>query len=213
MRICRLKAAALCALLATTTLSGCFPLIAGGMLTTALVATDRRTSGIVVEDNASEFRIGNRISTRFGNDAHVNVHSFNRIVLLTGEVRNEEVRKGVEEIARSAENVRTVINETAAMSSSSISERAGDSLLADKIRARYLSEGHFQATVVATIVERHEVFLMGMVTPAEADEATRVASTTSGVERVVKVFEYLDPARLPPQPARQDSALPSDAQK
>ncbi len=194
--------ATLAAVLAATTLTGCFPLIAGGMLGTALVATDRRTSGTVFDDNTAEVRIDNRISQKYGPDAHVNAHSFNHIVLLTGEVRNAEVRNGVEDIAKASENVRSVVNETAIGPISALADRASDTLLADKVRARYLSEGHFQATVVATVVERHEVFLMGMVTPAEGEEATRVASSTQGVERVVKVFEYLDPASLPSQPPR-----------
>ena len=194
----------LVAALSVTALSGCFPLIAGGMIGTALVATDRRTSGTVFDDNTAEVRISNRISAKYGPEAHVNAHSFNHIVLLTGEVRNADVRAGVEEIAKASENVRTVVNETAIAPISALADRASDTLLAEKIRARYLSEGHFQATVVATVVERHEVFLMGMVTPAEAEEATRVASSTSGVERVVKVFEYLDPASLPAQPPRAE---------
>ena len=199
---------ALLAASAATALTGCFPIIATGMVTTALVATDRRSSDIVVEDQLIESRVANRIDAKFSNDAHVNVHSFNRIVLLTGEVRTEELRKAVEDVARASDKVRTVVNETASMSTTTFSNRASDTLLANEIRARYVSEGHFQATVVATVVERHEVFLMGLVTPAEAAEAVRVASTTSGVERVVKVFEYIDPASLPPPPARQDSAKP-----
>ncbi len=202
---------ALLAALLSTTVAGCFPIIAGGMIGTALVVTDRRTSGIVFEDQASEVRIGSRISSKYGPEAHVNVHSFNRIVLLTGEVRNAEVRAGIEEIARTSENVRTVVNETAVLPFSALADRASDTLMADKIRARYLSDGHIQATVVATIVERHEVFLMGMVTPAEGEDAARVASSTSGVERVVKVFEYLDPASLPAQPTKSVSPpVPQD---
>lgn len=199
----------LAALVGSSAVSGCFPVIAGGMIGTALVVTDRRTSGIVLEDHASETRLESRISTKFGPDAHVNVHSFNRIVLLTGEVRNDEVRKGVEDIAKAGENVRTVVNETAVAPISAIADRASDTLLADKIRARYVSDGHFQATVVATIVERSEVFLMGMVTPAEGEDAARVASSTSGVARVVKVFEYVDPTTVPAYPAKvEDRKLP-----
>ena len=197
----RLFGAVTCALAASLVLSACFPIIAGGMITGALVAADRRTSGIVLEDNTSEIRISSRISKKYGNDAHVNVHSFNRLVLLTGEVANDEVRKGVEEQASGSENVRSVVNETVVGPASSLSNRASDTLLADRIRARYLGDGHFAANIVATIVERHEVFLMGLVTPQEADAITQLASTTSGVERVVKVFEYVDPASLPPRPA------------
>ena len=197
----RLIVAAGLAVLASLGLSACFPLVATGMVTGTLVAVDRRTSGIVVEDNASELRISNRISAKFHDDQHVNVHSFNRIVLLTGEVRNEEIRKGVEEIAQSSENVRSVVNETAVLPFSSLSDRASDSLLANKIRARYIGDGGFSANIASTVVERHEVFLMGMVTEQEAEQIAKVASTTQGVERVVKVFEYIDPATIHPPAA------------
>ena len=205
----RVFAAAACALAASLSLSACFPLVAGGMITGALVAVDRRTSGIVVEDNASEFRIGNRIGSRFGTQAHVNVHSFNRIVLLTGEVFNEDVRKGVEEIAAGSENVRSVVNQTIVAPASSLSDRAADTLLADRIRAKFISDGHFPANAVATIVERHEVFLMGLVTAKEGDTIAAIASSTSGVERVVKVFEYIDPATAAAQTAPDAAAKPA----
>jgi osmotically-inducible protein OsmY len=205
----RLLFAAVLAVLASSTLSACFPLVATGMITGALVAADRRTSGIVVEDNASEFRIGNRISTKYGSDAHVNVHSFNRIVLLTGEVHTEEIRKGVEELAKAAENVRSVVNEVSVGPISALADRAGDTLLADKIRARYIGDGHFPANIVATVVERKEVFLMGMVTPQEAEDITRIASTTTGVDRVVKVFEYIDPASIRPPAAPVKDSSPA----
>jgi osmotically-inducible protein OsmY len=192
--------------LACTVLNACFPIIAGTMVTSALVAADRRSSGILLEDKELGIRISNRISAKYGNDAHINVSSFNRIVLLTGEVKNEEVRAGVEKIAKDTENVRNVINESAVAITSSISDRTRDTYLAEKIRAHYITDGHFQANVVSTIVERQEVFLMGIVTPAEGEEAARVASNTSGVARVVKLFEYVEPSKLPPLPAVQDSA-------
>jgi osmotically-inducible protein OsmY len=197
------------AVLASSTLTACFPLVATGMITGALVAADRRTSGIVLEDNNSGFRIGNRISAKYGADAHVNVHSFNRIVLLTGEVHSEEIRKGVEEIAQGAENVRSVVNEVVVGPISALADRAGDSLLAQKIRTRYIGDGHFPANIVATVVERKEVFLMGMVTPQEAEDITRIASTTSGVDRVVKVFEYIDPASIKPPSAPVKDSSPA----
>jgi osmotically-inducible protein OsmY len=205
----RLLMAISTSLLACSLLNACFPLAAGGMLTGAFVAADRRSSGTLLEDKEIILRIENRISSKFKDDAHVNVNSFNRIVLLTGEVRNEEVRKGVEQIAKDAENVRSVINETAMVITSSLSDRARDVYIADKIRARYVTDGHLQASVISTIVERQEVFLMGLVTPNEGEEAARVASNTSGVLKVVKLFEYVDPAKLPPPPAIQDSAAPA----
>lgn len=181
---------------ATLGLSACIPLVATGVVTGTLVAVDRRTSGIILEDNGIESRISNRISAKYDADSHVNVRSFNRIVLLTGEVRNDEVRKGVQEIAEAAENVRSVVNETAVAPNSSITDRASDTLLANKVRARLVGDGRFPANIVSTVVERHEVFLMGMVTGQEAEDITSVASTTEGVQRVVKVFEYVDPSSI-----------------
>jgi osmotically-inducible protein OsmY len=202
----RLFNAILVSFLACATLNACFPIVAGGMVTGAFVAADRRSSGTLLEDKEIILRIENRINGKYKDDAHINVNSFNRIVLLTGEVKNEEVRKGVEQIAKDAENVRSVVNESAVVITSSFSDRTRDIYLADKIRARYITDGHLQASVISTIVERQEVFLMGLVTPAEGEEAARVASNTSGVLKVVKLFEYVDPAKLPPLPAVQDSA-------
>jgi len=193
-------------LLACSLLNACFPIVAGGMLTGALVASDRRTSATLLVDKEIIIRVENRISAKFKDDAHINVNSFNRIVLLTGEVKNEEVRLGVEQIAKDAENVRSVVNESAAVIVSSFADRARDTYLADKIRARYVTDGHIQASLVSTIVERQEAYLMGLVTPGEGEEAARVASNTSGVLKVVKLFEYVDPAKLPPPPAIQDSS-------
>jgi osmotically-inducible protein OsmY len=193
-------------LMACLSLNACVPLVAGGMLTGAFIAADRRTSGTLLEDKEIILRIENRISAKYKDDAHINVNSFNRIVLLTGEVKNDEVRTGIEQIAKAAENVRSVVNESAIVITSSYADRSRDTYLAEKIRARYITEGHFQASVVSTVVERQEVFLMGLVTPAEGEDAARVASYTSGVTRVVKLFEYLDPKKMPPPPAIQDSA-------
>jgi osmotically-inducible protein OsmY len=193
-------------LIASLSLNACVPLVAGGMLTGAFIAADRRTSGTLLEDKEIILRIENRISAKYKDDAHINVNSFNRIVLLTGEVKNDEVRTGVEQIAKAAENVRSVVNESAVVITSSYADRSRDTYLAEKIRARYITDGHFQASVVSTVVERQEVFLMGLVTPAEGEDAARVASYTSGVTRVVKLFEYLDPKKMPPPPAIQDSA-------
>jgi osmotically-inducible protein OsmY len=194
---------------AVASLNACVPILAGGMVTSALVIADRRSSGTMLEDQETAIRIGNRINAKFGDDAHVNVTSFNHIVLLTGEVRNDEMRKVVETIARDAGNVRNVINETAILPFSAVADRANDTYLADKVRARYVTDGHFQPSVVNTIVERQEVFLMGLVTPAEGEEAARVASNTTGVVRVVKLFEYLDPTKMPPAPAAPNSVAGS----
>ena len=174
-------------------LQGCFPLVATGMVETGLVVADRRTSGAQLEDQGIEFRASHAISERYGDRAHINVTSFNRNLLLTGQVPDQETRKGVEALARATTNVRAVIDETTVAGSSSFSERANDSYLSAKVLARMAADanGQFSPVHVSVTTEDSVVYLMGLVTHAEGDAASNIASTTSGVRRVVKVFEYI----------------------
>ncbi|MHB8352885.1 MAG: BON domain-containing protein [Burkholderiales bacterium] len=174
-------------------LQGCFPLVATGMVGTGLVAADRRTSGAQLDDQGIEFRAGRAISEKYGDKVHVNVTSFNRNLLLTGEVPDQEIRKNIEALARGITNVRSVVNETAIAGNSSFSERANDSYLSTKVHARMVTDanGQFSPVQISVTTEDNVVYLMGLVTHAEGDAASAIASTTSGVRRVVKVFEYL----------------------
>ena len=175
---------------AATQLSGCFPLAVTGMGTAALMATDRRTTGIYIEDESIEWKVGARMRGEFPG-AHVNATSFNRRVLLTGEAPTEEAKKQMEEAARRVENVKEVTNELQVAGVSSFASRGSDGLVTSNVKARMVNNGRFSPNHVKVVTEAGVVYLMGLVTPAEGDAAVEIARTTSGVTRVVKVFEYL----------------------
>lgn len=183
---------ALFALCAALPLSGCFPLVATGVGTAVIAAEDRRTVGTITEDQGIEFRAGNRISERFRDATHVNVTSYNRVVLLTGEVQNEQARRDIERIVRSVDNVRAVTNELAIGPPSALSARAGDSFVTSRVKARFVDAGRFSPVHVKVVTEARVVYLLGLVTRQEAKDAIEITRTTDGVQKVVHVFEYLD---------------------
>jgi osmotically-inducible protein OsmY len=177
-------------------LSGCAVLVAAGVISGvgagAAVSQDRRTSGMFVEDERIEFKSGRLISEKMGGDVHVNVTSFNRNVLLTGEAPTEGLKKEVAKLVMGVENVRKVINEIAVADVSSFASRSNDALLTSKVKARFLDSGAFQVNHVKVVTEDAVVYLLGLVKVKEADSAVDIARSTSGVRKVVKVFEYLD---------------------
>ncbi|MCL6554729.1 MAG: BON domain-containing protein [Burkholderiales bacterium] len=173
-------------------LSGCFPVVATGVGAGVLMADDRRTSGIYIEDQNIELKVANRIAERFGSNTHVNVTSFNLAVLLTGEVPDEATRAAVAEIAKGVPNVRQVFNETVIGQPSSFPERSHDTYLTTRVKARMVDARKFNANHVKVVTEAGVVYLMGLVKRAEAEAATDIAATTPGVKRVVRLFEYLD---------------------
>lgn len=173
-------------------LSGCFPLVATGVGAGALMASDRRTSGAYLEDEAIELKAQNRITTEFKDTVHVNVTSYNRSVLLTGEVPSQSAMDRVAQISRSIENVRALSNELAVMEKSSLGSRSDDLLITTKIKAQFLDSKTVPANVVKIVSERATVYLLGIVSHKEGDAAAQMASTTSGVQKVVKLFEYTD---------------------
>ena len=179
-------------LAALASLPGCVPLVATGIGTAALMADDRRTAGMIVEDESIENKILLRAEQRFGSTAHVNVTSFNRIVLLTGEAPNAEARAEIERMARSVENVRSVQNEIAVAQPTTLILRSNDSVLTSKVKGRFVDANKFRANHVKVVTENSVVYLMGMVKRQEAQDATDIARTTGGVHRVVRVFEYTD---------------------
>lgn len=189
----------LLACLVAPLLSGCFSLaavgIAAGGMGAALMADDRRTTGIYVEDENIEWKSLARISRQFSG-AHVNATSFNRKVLLTGEAPTEEMKKGIEEAVKAVDSVREIANEIVVGGNASLTSRGNDSLITSNVKTRMLGNGLFSPNHVKVVTEAGSVFLMGLVTPAEGDAAVDVARSTSGVSRVVKVFEYL-PASAP----------------
>lgn len=180
------------ALLAAPLLHGCAPLVVGGAAATGVVvAEDRRTVGTITEDQAIEFKASNRIGDKV-KSAHVNVTSYNRMVVLTGEVPDAAAKATAEKIAHAVENVRGVFNELQVAANSALSARANDSYITSVVKARFVDAQRFSPVHVKVVTEASVVYLMGLVMRKEADAATDIARTTRGVHRVVRVFEYLD---------------------
>ena len=176
-----------------TLLAGCAPiLVAGAVGGAALVATDRRSTGAQVDDEAIELKISNNVGTGFGDRVHVNVTSFNGIVLLTGEVPTPDLVASIEQIARTTPKVRRIVDELAVIPVTDLNARTNDTYITSKVKARFVEANKFAPNHVKVVTERQIVYLMGLVTHAEADTAAQLAATTSGVTRVVKVFEYID---------------------
>ncbi len=186
-------------------LSACAPLVVGGAAVGALVAVDRRTAGTQLEDETIELRAGSRIRESLGSRTHVNVSSYNRQVLLTGEVPDEATRQTVDQIVARVENVRAVVNELGIMPPSSLSQRSNDLLIAGKMRASLIDARDLQSNAFKVVAERGVLYLMGRVTAREAERATQIARGIGGVTRVVRVFEIItdeELARLNAQPAK-----------
>ncbi|MBI1990116.1 MAG: BON domain-containing protein [Betaproteobacteria bacterium] len=172
-------------------LHGCAAAVIGGAGTAVIVGEDRRTVGTVAEDEGIELKAASRIRERF-RDPHVNVTSYNRMVLLTGEAPDAATRSEIEKVARAVENVRGVHNEIAVSGNTALSARANDSYLTSKVKARFIDQQKFNVLHVKVVTEANVVYLLGLVKRKEADDATEIARTTGGVQKVVKLFDYLD---------------------
>lgn len=180
--------------LAVLVLQGCIEMAAVGAGVGVMSAVDRRTTGAQVDDEGIELRSNNRISERFGDRVHVNVTSFNRSVLLTGEAPDQKTKDEIEKIVSAVPNARAVTNELTIIGNSTLSNRANDASITGKVKARYLDAGKFNPLHVKVVTERSVVYLMGVVTEQEAADAVEVARTTGGVRKVVKIFDYCKPA-------------------
>lgn len=185
-------------------LSACAPLIIGGAVVGSVMAVDRRTAGTQVEDEGIELRTANRIRETLGDRAHVNITSYNRQVLLTGEVATAQDRQTVEQIVSSVENVRSVVNDLAVMPVTNLSQRSSDTFITGKVRASLVDAQDISANAFKVVTERSNVYLMGRVSQREATRATEIARGVTGVSKVVRVFEIVteeELRRLAPQPA------------
>jgi osmotically-inducible protein OsmY len=171
-------------------LLGCFPLAVTGVGAAAVMANDRRTTGTYIEDEGIEWKVLGRTRERFPG-AHITATSFNRRVLLTGEAPAEESKKQIEETVRSIENVKDVTNELQVAGASSIASRGNDVLISSNVKARMVNNRKFSPLHIKVVTEAGVVYLMGLVSQEEGDAAAEIARTTSGVNRVVKVFEYV----------------------
>ena len=187
-----------------TSLSACAPLVLGGAAMSALVATDRRTSGAQLEDEGIELRAAGRIRENLGDRAHVNVTSYNRQVLLTGEVPSAQDRQLVEQIVSRVENVRSIVNELAVSGNTSLTQRSSDALITGRVKAAMVDAKDLFANSFKVVTERGTTYLMGRVTQREANRATELTRSTGGVQKVVRVLEIISEEELQrtlPQPA------------
>jgi osmotically-inducible protein OsmY len=197
----------LTALLTATLLGGCAPLVVGGaMVGSALVATDRRTAGTQVEDQGIEIKAAARLREAMGDRTHINVQAYNRVVLLSGEVRNEADKVEAGRIAGAVENVTRVHNELQVGFLSSITSRANDVVLSSKIKATLIDAQALQSNAFTVVVERGEVFMMGRVTEREANLASELVRGIPKVEKVVRLFELISEEELAKRTPKKPSA-------
>lgn len=186
-----------------TLIAGCAPLLLGGAVVGgSMLAADRRTSGAQVDDQAIEVKARNRARDIVGEQGHVSVTSYNRVVLLTGEVPSEAHKKSIESSIGQIENVRSVVNELVAGIVSSWTGRSSDALLTGRVKSALLAANNALASQVKVVSERGTVYMMGRVTEPEAQRATDIARAVTGVQKVVRVFEVIGEAELQNAPAR-----------
>ena len=177
----------------TLLLQGCFPLAATGIGAAVLMVDDRRSTGVYVEDENNEWKARGRLIERF-KDVHVNVTSFNLNVLLTGEVPSEQMKQEIGDAIRSIASVKMVTNELSVGGNTAYTARTNDTFITTNVKTRFINNGKFSINHVKVVTEAGTAYLMGIVTREEGDAATELARTTSGVSRVVKVFEYIEPS-------------------
>ncbi len=177
--------------LAVSMLSGCVPaIVAAGAGGAALVATDPRTAGAQVEDESIELKILDQVNKLYDDKVHVNVTSYNGVVLLTGEVPDQDAAASIGGIAKGTPKVKSVHNELVVAPLSELGQRTNDTYITSKVKARFVEANRFPPNAVKVVTERGVVYLMGIVTRGQGDSAGETAATTAGVTRVVKIFEY-----------------------
>jgi osmotically-inducible protein OsmY len=176
-----------------TQLSACAPVVVGGAAAAGVVAADRRTSGIFLEDQSIELKTKKNIVDNIGAaNIDVSVTSFNRNVLLTGQAIDEATKAKAETVAKTTENVKNITNEITVGDKNTFTESNNDAYITSKVKARMVKENRFPANHVKVVTESGVVYLMGLVTKQEADDAVEIARATEGVQKVVKVFEYIE---------------------
>jgi osmotically-inducible protein OsmY len=197
-------------------LQGCFPLVALGVGAGAVMIADRRSSGAYVDDEIIEWKTKSLISQHFGSINHVNITSYNRNVLLTGEVESENARAEIQRLAATVPNVRAIINELVVAPPSPMSARSNDSFITTNVKTRFIDGNKFSANHIKIVTEANTVFLLGIVTHAEGEAAAEIARSSRGVNKVVKVFEYVDESsvrrnpNVAPRATTSSDAVPID---
>jgi len=208
----RFVALVVCAACLGGVLSACAPVVLGSAAMGVLVATDRRTSGAQLEDEGIQLRAAGRIRENVGDRVHVNINSYNRQVLLTGEVPTAQVKLLVEQLVSRVENVRAIVNELGVMGNSTLTQRSSDALATGRVKASMVDAKDLFANSFKVITERGTTYLMGRVTQREANRATDITRSTGGVQRVVRVLEIITDEELqrtlPQQPLQPATAAP-----
>jgi osmotically-inducible protein OsmY len=191
------RGATLALVLAAVQLTGCAPLLVGGAVVgSTMMVSDRRTAGTLVEDQAIELKANNRLKEVINDRSHVNVTSYNRTVLLTGEAATDADKAAIEQTVQKVDNVKSTVNELAVTIPSALSTRSNDALLTGKVKATFIDAKDLQVNAFKVITERGVVYLMGRVTEREATRATDLARSVSGVQKVVRVFEIVTEQEL-----------------
>lgn len=206
-RITRLAALSFATVLLSAGLSACAPLIVGSAVTSAFVATDRRTSGAQLEDQGIELRAGNRLREQISARGSISVTSYNRQVLLTGEVNTEQDKAQAERIVAGVENVRGVFNELGVVPKASLTQLSADTLTTGRVKAALIDAHGLIGSAFKVVTARGAVYLMGRVTQREADRATEVTRNVPSVTRVVRVMEIISEeelAQIQPKPAANE---------
>lgn len=168
-------------------------LIVGGVAAGVMMAADRRQTEVMFADQRIEFNAGSRIDDALKGEGHINVTSYNYTVLLTGEVPTPQAKADAEKAALGVENVKTVVNELQVAGTSSTASRSNDAYITSKVKSNFLGNEKFKPTDIKVVTEASVVYLLGLVTRDEADAATEIARGTGGVQKVVRVFEYVVP--------------------
>ncbi|MFZ2269766.1 MAG: BON domain-containing protein [Azonexus sp.] len=182
------------ALLVTTLpmLQGCVPaLIAGGAAATVLSVNDRRSTGVQTDDETTEWKAAAKIPAQYKDGTHANFTSYNRILLITGEVFSEDAKQAIGSAASQVEGVRQVHNELIVAPTTSLGARSNDSFIDSKVKARLVDSNQISANHIKVVTERGQTYLMGIVSERESKVAIAVARTTDGVRKVVNLLEVL----------------------
>jgi osmotically-inducible protein OsmY len=188
-------------------LSACFPVVLGGAMMGSLVAVDRRTAGTQLEDEGIELRASSRVRDNLGDRGHINITSYNRQVLLTGEVPSAQDKQLVEQVVSQVANVRAIVNELAVLGNTTLAQRTSDTIATGRVKAGLVDEKELYASAFKVVTERGTTYLMGRVTQREAELATEIVRGTSGVQKVVRVLEIISDAELQnllPKPAANE---------
>jgi osmotically-inducible protein OsmY len=199
------------ALATTSLLSGCVAMVVGGAVGTAMAVTDRRSTGTQIEDQLIELKARNRAREVLPDSGNVSTTSYNRVLLLTGEVPTEANRAAIEETTSKIDNVKSVVNELAVRDASTFSSRSSDTVVTSKVKATFAEARVFPINAVKVVTERGVVYLMGRVLDAEGNKAAELARGVGGVMKVVKVFEPITQTEVDSLKAKENVAAPDAA--